>query len=86
MVLRDFGFELRGSFSAHVYCLLQIAIDAAGFDYVYHSSCLTYLCLLSLQITSDAVGFGFVLRGSCPTYVQAVDPMGPASVAGLKVI
>ena len=38
------------------------------------------------QVTSDAVGFGFVLRGSCPTYVQAVDPMGPAAMAGLKVI
>ena len=38
------------------------------------------------QVTSDAVGFGFVLRGNCPTYVQAVDPMGPAAMAGLKVI
>ena len=38
------------------------------------------------QVTSDAVGFGFVLRGSCPTYVQAVDPMGPAAMAGLKVV
>lgn len=39
----------------------------------------------TVKIQSDPVGYGFVLRGSSPAYVQAVDPMGPAAVAGLKV-
>ncbi|XP_053394978.1 DEP domain-containing mTOR-interacting protein-like isoform X2 [Mercenaria mercenaria] len=39
----------------------------------------------TIKIQSDPVGYGFVIRGNSPTYVQAVDPMGPAAVAGLKV-
>jgi len=39
----------------------------------------------NVRITSDAVGFGFVIRGDGPCYVQAIDPTGPAAVAGLKV-
>lgn len=39
----------------------------------------------NIRITSDSVGFGFVIRGDGPCYVQAVDPTGPASAAGLKV-
>ena len=31
------------------------------------------------------MGFGFVIRGDGPCYVQAIDPAGPAAVAGLKV-
>ncbi|KAK3803837.1 hypothetical protein RRG08_029431 [Elysia crispata] len=38
-----------------------------------------------LQIQRDEIGFGFVLRGSSPCYVQAVDPLGPAAKAGMKV-
>ncbi|KAL4236891.1 hypothetical protein ACF0H5_005277 [Mactra antiquata] len=39
----------------------------------------------TIKIPSDPVGYGFVIRGDCPTYVQAVDPMGPAARAGLKI-
>jgi len=39
----------------------------------------------NVRITSDKVGFGFVIRGDGPCYVQAIDPTGPAAVAGLKV-
>lgn len=39
----------------------------------------------TIKIRSDPVGYGFVIRGNSPIYVQAVDPMGPAAVAGLKV-
>ncbi|KAG8536778.1 hypothetical protein GDO81_025699 [Engystomops pustulosus] len=33
----------------------------------------------------DDVGWGFVVRGKGPCYVQAVDPGGPASIAGVKI-
>lgn len=39
----------------------------------------------NVRITSDAVGFGFVIRGDGPCYIQAVDPNGPAAIAGLRV-
>ncbi|XP_052777705.1 DEP domain-containing mTOR-interacting protein-like [Mya arenaria] len=39
----------------------------------------------TIKVQSDPVGYGFVVRGNCPAYVQAVDPMGPAAAAGLKV-
>ncbi|XP_059167080.1 DEP domain-containing mTOR-interacting protein-like [Physella acuta] len=39
----------------------------------------------SFRIESDEMGFGFVLRGSSPCYVQALDPLGPAASAGMKV-
>ena len=47
--------------------------------------CPLYKCASMLQVHSDPVGYGFVIRGDSPTYVQAVDPMGPGTVAGLKV-
>jgi predicted metalloprotease with PDZ domain len=34
---------------------------------------------------SDPVGYGFVIRGEGPVFIKAVDPMGPAAAAGLKV-
>lgn len=37
------------------------------------------------RVESDEMGFGFVLRGSAPCYIQAVDPLGPAAMAGIKV-
>ncbi|KAJ1122683.1 hypothetical protein NDU88_001168 [Pleurodeles waltl] len=39
----------------------------------------------TLTIVGDAVGWGFVVRGGRPCHIQAVDPGGPASAAGLKV-
>ncbi|XP_048384361.1 DEP domain-containing mTOR-interacting protein isoform X3 [Stegostoma tigrinum] len=39
----------------------------------------------TLTIVGDAVGWGFVVRGNKPCHIQAVDPSGPAAVAGMKV-
>ena len=36
-------------------------------------------------MAQDPVGYGIVLRGDGPVFVKAVDPMGPAAKAGLKV-
>ena len=38
-----------------------------------------------MQVAQDPVGYGIVLRGDGPVFVKAVDPMGPAAKAGLKV-
>lgn len=38
-----------------------------------------------IRIVSDPVGYGFVIRGEGPVFIKAVDPMGPAAAAGLKV-
>lgn len=46
---------------------------------------MSFIVFFIPQIHGDPVGYGFVIRGSSPTYVQAVDPMGPAIRAGLKV-
>ncbi|XP_008420854.1 DEP domain-containing mTOR-interacting protein-like [Poecilia reticulata] len=39
----------------------------------------------TFTIVGDAVGWGFVVRGKQPCYIQAVEPFGPAAVAGMKV-
>ncbi|XP_072094582.1 DEP domain-containing mTOR-interacting protein [Mobula birostris] len=39
----------------------------------------------TLTIVGDAVGWGFVVRGNKPCHIQAVDPTGPAAVAGMKI-
>ncbi|XP_048451458.1 DEP domain-containing mTOR-interacting protein isoform X3 [Rhincodon typus] len=39
----------------------------------------------TLTIVGDAVGWGFVVRGNKPCHIQAVDPSGPAAIAGMKV-
>ncbi|KAM6899620.1 DEP domain-containing mTOR-interacting protein-like [Xenentodon cancila] len=39
----------------------------------------------TFTIVGDAVGWGFVVRGNQPCYIQAVEPFGPASAAGMKV-
>lgn len=36
-------------------------------------------------VESDALGWGFVVRGNRPCHIQAVEPHGPAAVAGMKV-
>lgn len=44
-----------------------------------------WLSSACLQIVSDAVGWGFVVRGNRPCHIQAVEPQGPAALAGMKV-
>ena len=38
-----------------------------------------------LRMESDGLGWGFVVRGTGPCHIQAVEPRGPAAVAGMKV-
>ena len=38
-----------------------------------------------MQVESDALGWGLVVRGNGPCHIQAVEPHGPAAVAGMKV-
>lgn len=44
-----------------------------------------WLLSACLQIVGDAVGWGFVVRGNRPCHIQAVEPQGPAALAGMKV-
>lgn len=44
-----------------------------------------WLSSVCLQIVGDAVGWGFVVRGNRPCHIQAVEPQGPAALAGMKV-
>lgn len=44
-----------------------------------------WLSSACLQIVGDAVGWGFVVRGNRPCHIQAVEPQGPAALAGMKV-
>ncbi|CAI5692027.1 unnamed protein product [Oreochromis niloticus] len=39
----------------------------------------------TFTIVGDAVGWGFVVRGNRPCHIQAVEPQGPAALAGMKV-
>ncbi|XP_028298679.1 DEP domain-containing mTOR-interacting protein-like [Gouania willdenowi] len=39
----------------------------------------------TLTVVGDAVGWGFVVRGNRPCHIQAVEPLGPAAAAGMKV-
>ena len=38
-----------------------------------------------VQVESDALGWWLVVRGNRPCHIQAVEPHGPAAVAGMKV-
>lgn len=46
---------------------------------------LTAAAVVWLQVVGDALGWGFVVRGNRPCHIQAVEPRGPAAIAGMKV-
>ncbi|KAM5135993.1 DEP domain-containing mTOR-interacting protein-like [Mantella aurantiaca] len=39
----------------------------------------------TITVMGDDVGWGLVIRGTGPCHVQAVDPGGPAAIAGIKI-
>ena len=63
---------------------IQIYCDIYS-DFMSDDSGSECTSVLLPQIQRDEIGFGFVLRGASPCYVQAVDPLGPAAKAGMKV-